>query len=215
LENSLFIFSSDNGAEVPDKVATGPLRSHKASLYEGGHRVPLVAAWPLGGIGDGDPTTAGATYSGLLGLNDLYATSAEILQVPLPPPTGPHRGAEDSFSLLAALRGEKAPERPPLFPNDHQEASQQLSDERAWVAVRSNAAPIPGQWKLLLDHRYAFHGEIHPQELYDLAEDLQETHNRIDDPAAKPALDFLVQQAREAAGDDGFTRKPLASSKDR
>jgi arylsulfatase A-like enzyme len=49
-------------------------------------------------------------------------------------------------------------------------------------------------------------GQIHPQELYDLAEDLGETHNRIDDPAAKPALDFLIQQAQQAAGDDAFTR---------
>jgi arylsulfatase A-like enzyme len=215
LENTLFLFSSDNGADVPDKLATGPLRSHKASLYEGGHRVPLVAAWPLGGIGDGDPTTPGATCSGLLGLNDLYATFAEILQVPLPPPTGPRRGAEDSFSRWAMLRGETAAERPPLFPNDHQEASRELSDQRAWVAVRSNAAPIPGQWKLLLDHRYAYDGEIHPQELYDLAEDPQESQNRIDDPTAQPTLDFLIQKAREAAGDDGFTRKPLASSDDR
>jgi arylsulfatase A-like enzyme len=150
--------------------------------------------------------TAGATRSGLLALNDLYATFAEILDRPLPPKTGQQRGAEDSHSQLAALRGEAVPERPPIFPNDHKEASQELSDERAWVAVRSNATPIPGQWKLLLDHRFALRGEIHPQELYNLADELEETNNRLADPAAKPALDFLIQQARAAAGDDGFTR---------
>jgi arylsulfatase A-like enzyme len=161
----------------------------------------------LGGIGDGDANTPGATRGGLIALNDLYATLAEIIAQPLPPVNGAARGAEDSISQLGALRGEQATPRPPIFPNDHKEASKKLGDERAWVAVRSNAAPIPGQWKLLLDHRFAFRDEVHPQELYNLANDLQETRNLIDDPAAKPALQFLMEQAALAAGDDGATRR--------
>jgi arylsulfatase A-like enzyme len=142
-------------------------------VYEGGHRVPFLAALAVGRHRRRRRDDRGSDLLGLLALNDLYATFAEILQVPLPPPTGPSAAPKTASARLAMLRGEAAPERPPLFPNDHKEASQELSDERAWVAVRSNATPIPGQWKLLLDHRYAFHGEIHPQELYDLAEDLR------------------------------------------
>ena len=49
-----------------------------------------------------------------------------------------------------------------IFPNDHKEASKKTSDKRAWVAVRSNATPLVGQWKLLLDHRYAWQEEMFP-----------------------------------------------------
>ena len=206
IENTLFVFASDNGAERPDKQFTGPLRSNKGSVYEGGHRIPFIASWPQGGVGDGDSNTPGETRAGLLALNDLYATVAEIIDQPLPAVTGLERGAEDSISQLATLRGKQASPRPPIFANDHKEASQKLSDERAWVAVRSNAAPIPGQWKLLLDHRFAFRGQIHPQELYNLASDPRETRDLINDATAKPALRFLIDQAKLAVGDEGFTR---------
>ncbi|MDA7664068.1 hypothetical protein N8593_01120, partial [bacterium] len=88
----------------------------------------------------------------------------------------------------------------------HNEASKKKSNKRAVVAVRSNAAPIPGQWKLFLDHRFAYNGELHPIELYNLAIDQKEQKNRLADPKAKPALDFLIKEARKAKGDGGSTR---------
>jgi arylsulfatase A len=206
IENTLVIFTSDNGADKPNKEFTGPLRSNKGSVYEGGHRIPFLASWPLGGIGDGDATTAGSDRAGLLALNDVYATLAEILSRPLPPTAGVGCGAEDSVSQLAALRGNATFQRPPVYPNDHKEASRKLADERAWVAVRSNATPLAGQWKLFLDHRYAFAGEIHPQELYNLADDPLESQNLIDEPAAEPAKQFLIERAKLAAGDAGSSR---------
>ncbi len=205
MENTIFIFTSDNGADKPSKSFTGPLRSHKGSVYEGGHRIPFIVSWPLGGVGDGDANSAGQTSEGLLALNDLYATFAEILEQPLPPVQGQTVGAEDSVSQLAVLRGATMA-RAPIFPNDHLEASAQLSDERAWVAVRSNETPLPGKWKLFLDHHFAFSGQIHPRELYNLAADPLESQNLIDEASAKPALQFLIEQATKAAGDDGHSR---------
>ena len=44
--NTLFIFSSDNGGPSPGKVTSnGPLRAQKATVYEGGVRVPACATW--------------------------------------------------------------------------------------------------------------------------------------------------------------------------
>ncbi len=206
-ENTLVVFSSDNGADKPDKSFTGPVRSYKGSVYEGGHRIPFLASWPLGGIGDGDAATPGRDSTRLIALTDMFATMAEILGRPLPPLRGAAYGAEDSVSQLAALRGESCPPRIPVFSNDHFEASKELSDERAWVGVRSDTAPLPGQWKVLLDHHYAWRQQINPKELYNLAEDPMEARNLINEPAARPALDHLVEQARLAAGDNGTTRQ--------
>ncbi|MDG1892225.1 MAG: sulfatase-like hydrolase/transferase, partial [Verrucomicrobiota bacterium] len=72
MENTLVIFTSDNGAEIKKKSATGPFRSNKGSVYEGGHRIPFLATWPAGGIGDTSST--GGTVTDLVGLQDIYAT---------------------------------------------------------------------------------------------------------------------------------------------
>jgi arylsulfatase A len=201
IENTLFIFASDNGAERNIKQYTGPLRSNKASTYEGGHRIPFLASWPLGGI------SGGRDCDRLLALTDIYATVAEILGKPLPPTEGQAFGAEDSVSQLAALRGEKWVPRIPVYPNDHQEAVKKEGPERAWVAVRSNATPIPGEWKLFLDHEYVWNGKLNPKELYNLANDRKEENNLLGHPEYKAVVEFLLEQAKSAAGDNGSTRE--------
>jgi arylsulfatase A len=58
LDNTLLVFTSDNGPVVDDGYAdgapetlnghkpSGPLRDGKYSPYEGGTRVPFIAHWP-------------------------------------------------------------------------------------------------------------------------------------------------------------------------
>lgn len=44
---TLVLFCSDNGPQAPrDFAANGPLQGNKSSLWEGGHRVPMIAHWP-------------------------------------------------------------------------------------------------------------------------------------------------------------------------
>jgi len=45
-ENTLVIFCSDNGQASKYGGSAGPLRGQKATVYEGGHRVPMIAQWP-------------------------------------------------------------------------------------------------------------------------------------------------------------------------
>lgn len=45
-ENTLVIFCSDNGQAGGGPGSAGPLRGSKGTVYEGGHRVPMVMQWP-------------------------------------------------------------------------------------------------------------------------------------------------------------------------
>jgi arylsulfatase A-like enzyme len=66
--NTLFVFSSDNGGPAPGRVTdNGPYRGAKGSLYEGGVRVAAFAAW------DGR-IKAGATLTEPLHMVDWYPT---------------------------------------------------------------------------------------------------------------------------------------------
>jgi arylsulfatase A-like enzyme len=75
-ENTIVVFSSDNGcspmANIPELIAAGHrpsfiYRGHKADLYEGGHRVPFLVRWPAG-------IKAGTVCDQLVGQVDLVAT---------------------------------------------------------------------------------------------------------------------------------------------
>lgn len=101
-ENTLFIFTSDNGcspqADFPELLALGHnpshvFRGHKADIYEGGHRVPFIVRWPA-------RVRPGGRSDQTLCLTDLFATCAEILRRKLPA-----NAAEDSVSFLPALEG--------------------------------------------------------------------------------------------------------------
>jgi arylsulfatase A-like enzyme len=117
-EKTLVIFTSDNGYAPYVGIVTGDergagaggvkalealghfpsasYRGYKSELWEGGHRVPFLARWT-------GTVKAGAVCDGLLGLNDLYATLAELTGSAVP-----DAAAEDSISFLPLLRGEPA-----------------------------------------------------------------------------------------------------------
>ncbi len=96
-ENTLIIFTSDNGANPCDffgrsygHKSCGELRGFKADIYEGGHRVPFVVRWP--GI-----IEPGSITESLNGLIDLYATVSEIIG------NTDGKGGPDSVSFLPIL----------------------------------------------------------------------------------------------------------------
>jgi len=198
------IFTSDNGAEKNSDLATGPFRSHKGSCYEGGHRVPFIAAWPAGKVGDGSANTPGQTNASPLGLQDMYATFAEMVGARLPDLRAGQKGAEDSVSVLAAFRGERISKRPPLFFNDHKEKK----DDPAAAAMRLDSPTVDGrvfkgQWKVFYDASLLRAGKAAPYELFDLAADQWEKENLIEHPELQPLIKHLNQQAllhRNAGG---------------
>jgi len=102
-DNTVVIFSSDNGPEVPTVLSmrndhkhdgARPWRGVKRDNWEGGHRVPFIARWP-------GKIKPGSTSSQTLCLTDLMATCAAITGAKIPEKAG-----EDSVNMLPALLSE-------------------------------------------------------------------------------------------------------------
>jgi arylsulfatase A-like enzyme len=168
-ENTLVIATADNGAAGR---AYAPLRASKTSIYEGGHRVPYLARWP-------GKIKPGSVCDDTICLNDLMATSAEIIGAKLPDNAG-----EDSVSLLPALLGAaKGPVREATVHQSH----------HGDLAIRQ------GPWKLI----FLTNGT---RELYNLHTDLGETRNVAEANAEVVArLTTLMQkyitEGRSTAGE--------------
>lgn len=82
-DNTLVIFTSDNGGEEDQVIAgadNGPLREDKGWPYEGGVRVPWI-------VWSGNPDLVrggGGTNRTIINSTDLYPTLADYAQAPLP-----------------------------------------------------------------------------------------------------------------------------------
>ena len=82
IDNTLIIFTSDNGPNVGDNLGvnqeSGGLRGKKAKLWEGGHRVPFILFWK-------NKIESNSINRNLFSLTDLYATIAKIIGYNLKP----------------------------------------------------------------------------------------------------------------------------------
>lgn len=99
-ENTLVIFSSDNGAEINYEYQRDTyghysnlvFKGGKRDIYEGGHRVPFLMRWPKG-------IKAGTKVDIPVCQSDYMATIADIINVELPDNAG-----EDSHSLYPVIK---------------------------------------------------------------------------------------------------------------
>ncbi|MDH3584087.1 MAG: arylsulfatase [Phycisphaerae bacterium] len=177
-DNTLVMFASDNGPEVPTVIAmrrdhkhdgARPWRGVKRDQWEGGHRTPFIVRWP-GGI------KAGSTSDQLLSLTDVFATCAAVVGAPVP-----DTAAEDSFNMLPVLQGTQGdkPVRPYLL---QQTMSLALSIRQGdWKYLDhkgsgGNNYKRKGAWGMA---QYAL-PELDPGapgQLYNLADDPGETTN--------------------------------------
>jgi hypothetical protein len=179
-DNTLIVFTSDNGGNMYSEVDGGaptsnaPLRGGKATVYEGGTRVPCLIAWP--GV-----TPAGTRSEVPIQSEDYYPTL--LAGLGLQPAPGQRF---DGTNLLAALRG-GAPDRPPLFQYfpHHPPVPDWLPPA---VTVHH------GDWKLIR----LFHGGdkgAHRHLLFNLRDDLGETNNLAARfPERVSELDRLIEQ---------------------
>ncbi|MFB3828529.1 MAG: sulfatase [Bryobacteraceae bacterium] len=145
-ENTLVIFSSDNGGQIGAGANCGPLRGNKGDMYEGGIRVPAAMAWPGVIEPGGTSERVGITL-------DLHATVCDAAGVAKPPRT-------DGVSLL----GPAAPDRELFWVRRDGGGPYQGRD---YYAARR------GDWKLLqnspFDPYELYNLKTDPRETRDLA----------------------------------------------
>jgi arylsulfatase A-like enzyme len=165
-ENTLVIFTSDNGPVVDDGYRddavqklgdhkpTGPLRGGKYSAFEGGTRVPLVARWPA--------KIKPGVSAALVCQIDFPATFAALAGQKLDAKQSP-----DSENVLPALLGEDKIGRALLV----EHAARLSLREGNWKYIP------PGKGSAVAANTNVHLGNAMQPQLYDLSSDLGETKN--------------------------------------
>lgn len=194
-DNTLIFFTSDNGAlwprithyGDPSHDNNGPLRDYKASIYEGGHRVPFIAKW-----GDGTPANSvirpGSVSDQLIMGLDWVATMYEMTGVPMQKDQ-----AMDSISLLPVLTGEQ----------DEGDPLREFAIYQAGFAY--DGAIREGDWVLVVDK------DNRATELYNLKNDLAQEHNLIDDKRYRNKVRYLKEKFLTYNDHDDDTVEPRST----
>jgi arylsulfatase A-like enzyme len=179
-DNTLIIFSSDNGGPAPGRVTSnGPLRAGKGTIYEGGIRVCAFASWP----GHIPRSQRNAEPMHIV---DWYPTLVKLaggsLQQQLP------LDGRDIWPVLT--QGAKSPHEALFLPG--------MAPHQA--AIRK------GDWKLLM--KAGLPGGEQPDsspsggavELYNLATDIGETKNvAAEHPSVAGELEALLSDWLKSA----------------
>jgi arylsulfatase A-like enzyme len=167
-ENTLVIFTSDNGGSLQFGSDNGPLAGGKQDMLEGGVCVPMCAVWP-GRIAPG-------TTSGRVALTmDLFATVCEAAGAAVD-------HTIDGRSILPTLLGKPQPEDDRFLFWVRLEGGNRYQG-KPYYAVRR------GPWKLLQND------PSEPYRLYNLDNDLEET---TDLAARHPEIAALLKTALDA-----------------
>jgi len=189
-ENTLVIFSADNGAEhyAYERIrnfqhrSSGPLRGLKRDLYEGGHRVPFLAKWP--GV-----VKPGSVSDALISHVDIYATLAAIVGHALPAGV-----AEDSHDMLPVWKQNAPSPRRSIVHNTMAGAYAVRHDHWLLIAHKTGAHSKVPEW---FDQENGYTMNVHPGELYDLRADLAQKQNLYaTEPARVKELTTLLESIR-------------------
>ena len=185
-ENTIIIFTSDNGGHLPDLANNGPLRDGKQSMYEGGLRVPTLVVWP-GQIAAGSSTIQ-------LNLSmDIYPTLLELAGVEI-------YHTIEGRSFLKTLLGNIVVEEERVVYFTRREGGLTYGG-KAYHALRK------GDWKLLQNSPYQ------PMELYNLKTDPKEENDLIkSEPEIYKEMNSILMQHIQEGGKTPWQKSPVESN---
>jgi arylsulfatase A-like enzyme len=183
-ENTIVVFTSDNGGSLRHAQNNDPWRGGKQDHYDGGLRVPFVLRWPA--------VVKPGSRSDYAGLNfDLFPTFLELAGVSESPEL-------DAVSLTGILKGADQTSPDQASPRDLYFVRREGGPV---YCGKSYQAVIQDDWKLLQNDPFS------PLELYDLKNDPQESNNLIDQaPKKRKELSEKLQRHIQRAGSTAWQR---------
>lgn len=181
LDNTMVIFSSDNGGLLRDEANNGPLRDGKQSVYEGGLKVPTCVSWP-------GKIIAGSVSETRLLTMDIYPTILSLSGIEFA-----HKIEGMDFSPTLMGTAQSTEDRPVFF--SRREGGTRYGGKTI-QAVRL------GDWKLLQNDPFG------PRELYNMAQDPLEEQNLIEsEPEKFKELNALLMKHLQKAGETAWQRR--------
>jgi arylsulfatase A-like enzyme len=151
-QNTLVVFTSDNGGDIGPGANNGPLRAGKGTVYEGGIKESTAVVWP-------NHVAAGSVTQFRAMTMDLYPTLLAAAGAPV------EDDSLDGRSFLPTLLGEE-----------------QAALREEWYWGRREGGPFGGKtiealrkgdWKLVWNNPFG------KAELYNIADDPQEKNDMI------------------------------------
>ncbi|NKI30655.1 arylsulfatase [Croceivirga thetidis] len=191
-ENTLIIFSSDNGPTYTGGVDFDFFQSSKpfengygrtkGFVYEGGIRVPMIANWP-------SKIKAGTTTNHISAFYDVLPTICDVVNIETPDEI-------DGLSFLPTLLGNNQPEHEFLYWEFPSYNGQQAVRKGKWKGIRKNI----------------FEGNLN-LELYNLEEDEQE-HTDVSEkfPEIIALMEEIMGQQHTQALNPKFHFKELGDN---
>ncbi|MCK5281263.1 MAG: sulfatase-like hydrolase/transferase, partial [Cyclobacteriaceae bacterium] len=173
-DNTIIVFTSDNGGLLRVEANNGPLRDGKGSVYEGGLRVPTSIVWK-------NHISSGSVTDYKAATMDLYPTLLEAAKIDL-------NHEIDGVSFLPVLLGNGMSNKDRLLYFTRREGGSRYGGLTIRAIQLNN-------WKLLQNNPYE------AQELYNLEEDPRESINLIEsEPEQYKILNDLMMKQLQLAG---------------
>ena len=183
-DNTICIFMTDNGTATGDAVYNAGMRGRKASLYDGGHRVPFYLRWPEAEIGRRDIT-------GLTRSTDVLPTLIDLCDLHM------DDGVEfDGISLAGILRGEEQNLRDRMTVVQYGHTNEHIEFGKTG---KEGGAVLWGSWRL-----------VYGKELFDIATDpgqKTDVAERFPDVVAR--MKGFYDQWWDGVGDNLETYQPI------
>ncbi len=188
LDNTMIIFTSDNGGEGRRGMVKGglnhPLRGHKGQTWEGGMRVPCIIHWP-------DLIPEGNVCRELVTVMDFLPTIAGIVNA-----TDYLTNRIDGYDIVNLLRESEVEKSPyKAFYYYDREQLQAIRWKNWKLHLANEEGRYPAAWKNT--------PEPFPEmQLYNLSKDLTETWNVAEEhPDVLKTMNDMANSIRMVLGD--------------
>ncbi len=171
-ENTLIFFLGDNGSDAPlghqhAVACAAPLRGKKGAHYEGGMRVPFIAAWakvnPDNPYQKRLPIAVASVQPQQAAVQDLFPTILNLTNVSVP-----EKHVVDGKSLATLLTGKKDSSREEIFLMHYPHSPHRSN---YFTCYRH------GDWKVIYHYFPSEESENSHYQLYNLANDPFESTN--------------------------------------